>query len=149
VSISVAETGLRSRTVPSATETLRILLVDDNAAVRKKLRELLEEQQPLRIVGEAVDGLDAIEKAHVLQPEVIVMDVSMPRMDGVEATRRIKATLPSIEILGLSVHLQTEDLPMIERAGASGFFTKGKDTQRLIDRLLVIQATKASSRELP
>jgi two-component system response regulator NreC len=72
-----------------------------------------------------------------------LMDMSMPRMDGVEATRRIHEGLPSIQILGLSVHLRTEDRPAIERAGAVGFFTKSTDTQRLIDRLLAIRAAIA------
>ena len=67
------------------------------------------------------------------------MDVSMPRMDGVEATRRIRAELPSIQILGLSTHVKTEDHHAIEAAGAVGFFTKGIDTQRLVDHLMVMQ----------
>ena len=62
-------------------------------------------------------------------------------MDGVEATRRIRAELPSIQILGLSTHVKTEDLHAIEAAGAAGFFTKGIDTQRLIDHLMVMQAS--------
>ena len=75
------------------------------------------------------------------------MDVSMPRMDGVEATRRIHAALPFIQILGLSTYQKTEDLHPIERAGAAGFFTKGADTQRLIDHLMAVHAT--SILELP
>ena len=120
---------------------LRILLVDDHAAVRRVFRELLQERPELHVVGEAVDGLGAIAEAHALQPDVILMDVSMPRMDGVEATRRIRAELPSIQILGLSTHVKTEDHHAIEAAGAAGFFTKGIDTQRLVDHLMVMQAS--------
>ena len=123
----------------SSDQALRILLVDDHAVVRQVFRELLEERSELRVVGEAADGVEAIAQAHALHPDVILMDVSMPRMDGVEATRRIHEELPSIQILGLSVHLRTEDRPAIERAGAVGFFTKNTDTQQLIDHLLAIR----------
>ena len=116
-------------------------MVDDHAEVRRAFRELLEKQPELHIVGEAGDGDEAIAEAHALRPDVILMDVSMPRMDGVEATRRIHAALPFIQILGLSTYQKTEDLHPIERAGAAGFFTKGADTQRLIDHLV----THASS----
>jgi CheY-like chemotaxis protein/anti-sigma regulatory factor (Ser/Thr protein kinase) len=120
---------------------LRILMVDDHAAVRRVFRELFEERPELEVVGEAVDGLEAIASARALRPDVILMDVSMPRMDGVEATRRIRAELPFIQILGLSTHLKTEDLHSIELAGAEGFFTKGADTQRLLDHLMAVHAT--------
>ena len=116
-------------------------MVDDHAEVRRAFRELLQERPELHVVGEAGDGLEAIAEAHALQPDVILMDVSMPRMDGVEATRRIRAELPFIQILGLSTHVKTEDLHAIERAGAAGFFTKGIDTQRLIDHLMAMQGS--------
>jgi CheY-like chemotaxis protein/anti-sigma regulatory factor (Ser/Thr protein kinase) len=125
----------------ASARALRILMVDDHAEVRRAFRELLEKQPELHIVGEAGDGDDAIADADALRPDVILMDVSMPRMDGVEATRRIHAALPFIQILGLSTYQKTEDLHPIERAGATGFFTKGADTQRLIDHLV----THASS----
>ena len=120
-----------------ASKALKILIVDDDAGVRRAFRELLQERPELHVVGEAGDGLEAIAEAHRLSPDVILMDVSMPRMDGVEATRRIHAELPFIQILGLSTHVKTEELHAIERAGAEGFFTKGVDTQRLIDHLMV------------
>jgi len=119
---------------------LRILLVDDHAPLRNALRELLQARSELSVVGDAADGLEAIVQAHALHPEVVLMDVSMPRMDGVEATRRIRAELPFVQVLGLSIHSRTGDLHPIEQAGAVGFFTKGADTRRLIDRLLAIHA---------
>jgi DNA-binding NarL/FixJ family response regulator len=115
--------------------------------VRRAYRELLEKRSELNIVGEAGDGREAIAEAHALRPDVILMDVSMPRMDGVEATRRIRAELPFIQILGLSTYQKTEDLHEIERAGATAFFTKGVDTQRLIDHLMKVHA--ASTLEVP
>jgi len=122
---------------------LRILIVDDHAEVRRAFRELLQERPELHVVGEAGDGLEAIAAARELRPDVTLMDVSMPRMDGVEATRRIRAELPGIQILGLSTHVKIEDLHSIELAGAAGFFTKGVDTQRLIDHLIAVHAMSA------
>jgi PAS domain S-box-containing protein len=122
----------------ASSRALRILIVDDHAAVRRVFGTLLEERQELRVVGEAADGLEAITQAHALRPDVILMDVSMPRMDGVEATRRLRAELPSIQIFGLSMQLRTDDPTPIEQVGATGFFTKGVDTHRLIDHLLLV-----------
>jgi CheY-like chemotaxis protein/anti-sigma regulatory factor (Ser/Thr protein kinase) len=124
---------------------LRILIVDDHAAVRKVFRELLQERPELHVVGEAANGIEAIAKAQAVRPDVILMDVSMPEMDGVEATRRISAELPLIRIFGLSTHLRGNDLHAIERAGAAGFFTKGVDTHRLIDHLIVVHAARSRS----
>src|SRR5262249_16144471 len=115
--------------VVGSTRALRILIADDHAAVRKLFRTLVQHHPELQVIGEAADGLEAIAQAQILRPDVILMDVSMPRMDGLEATRRLKMDFPSMQILGLSVHLRTEDHPAIERAGAAGFFTKGVDTE--------------------
>jgi signal transduction histidine kinase/ActR/RegA family two-component response regulator len=122
---------------------LRIVIVDDHAAVRKAFREMLQERLELRVVGEGANGIEAIAVAHAVQPDVILMDVSMPEMDGVEATRRIRAELPFIQILGLSTHLRGGNRHAIEEVGAVGFFTKGLDTQRLIDHLIAVQAATA------
>ncbi len=132
-----------------AAHPLRILIADDHAAVRKVFRKLLEEQPALRVVGEAANGLDAIAEAHALHPDVVLMDVSMPQMDGVEATRRLRVEAPSIQILGLSMHPRTEHPSAIEQAGAADFFTKGVDTQRLIDYLLSMRAALVSGRAQP
>jgi PAS domain S-box-containing protein len=124
----------------SAARALRILIVDDHAAVRTVFRELLQERPELQVVGEAANGIEAIAETGTLKPDVILMDVSMPLMDGVEATRRIRSEFPSIQVLGLSTHLRGNDLHAIEHAGAAGFYTKGVDTQRLIDHLMVVHA---------
>jgi CheY-like chemotaxis protein len=118
---------------------LKILLVDDHAAMRKALRQLLQPRTELQIVGEAANGLEAIAQARALLPDVVVMDVSMPEMDGIEATRRIRAEFRSIQVLGLSMYPRTEHLHAIEQAGAERFFVKGADTQRLVDHLLSMQ----------
>jgi len=129
----------------SSAAVLRILIVDDHAAVRTVFRELLEEQREFAVVGDACNGLEAIDQARTLKPDVILMDISMPHMDGIEATRRIRAELESIEILGLSSQLWPEPVHPIQEAGASGYFVKGLDTQRLIDRLLRMHAGRAAA----
>src|SRR4029453_3121371 len=110
------------------------------AAARLVCRKMLQERPELRVVGHACNGLEAIEQAHALRPDVILMDISMPEMDGVEATRRLRAELPFIPVFGLSMQPRTQHLSAIEQAGAIGFFTKGVDTQRLIDELLAMHA---------
>jgi len=127
----------------SSPAPLRILIADDHPALRKTFCELLQGRPEIRVVGEAANGLEAIAQAHALRPDVVVMDVSMPEMDGVEATRRIRAELPFIQILGFSIY-QRVGPHAIELAGAEGFFTKGVDTQRLIDHLIVVHGTTAS-----
>jgi len=120
---------------------LRILIADDHTALRKTFRELLQARSEFQVVGEAVNGLEAIAQAHALRPDVVVMDVSMPEMDGVEATRRIRAELPFIQIIGFSIY-QRVGRHAIELAGAEGFFTKGTDTLRLINHLLGKHASR-------
>jgi DNA-binding NarL/FixJ family response regulator len=117
---------------------LRILIADDHAQVRRVYRGLFDERSELCVVGEASDGLEAIAQAHALRPDVILMDVSMPTMDGIAATRRIRAELPGVAILGLSMQPRTDEVHPIEEAGASGFFMKGVETPALIERLLAI-----------
>ena len=122
---------------------LRILLVDDHVAMRNVLRRLLDRPE-FQVVGEAADGLEAIAQTRTLQPDVILMDVAMPRMDGIEATRRLRSEFPSIQILGLSMQSLTDDRHEIERAGAVGFFTKAADMQQVLDRLVTIHSGHAS-----
>jgi two-component system, NarL family, nitrate/nitrite response regulator NarL len=131
---------------PLATPALRILLVDDHAEMIDALREILHEHPELRVIGNASNGLEAISRAHALQPDVIVMDVSMPIMNGVEATRRIHAELPSVRIYGISVDARTQGPHAIEEAGAVGFFVKGIDIHRLVDELTGVQRAWTAAR---
>src|SRR6185369_8972116 len=133
----------------SSTRPVKILIVDDHAGVRKVFRDMLRERRGLRVVGEAVNGHDAIARAHELKPDVILMDVLMPEMDGIEATRRIRAELPFIQILAVSTHPPEERVHAIERAGAAAFFTKGIDTQRLLDHLMRLRAVSAGDSARP
>jgi DNA-binding NarL/FixJ family response regulator len=101
-----------------------VLIVDDFAPLRSTVRSLLEEYRTLEIIGEAADGLDAVRMASMLRPDVIVMDVHMPRLDGVEATRRIKAALPDASVIGFSLQYDHGEDGAMRRAGSSAFVPK-------------------------
>ncbi len=109
---------------------MRVLLVDDHEVVRRGVRSLLLGQKKYEICGEAVDGQDALEKARALKPDVIIMDVSMPNLNGLEATRQVRGWLPDCEVLILSQHESPEMVRQAINAGARGFVAKrsiGKD----------------------
>ncbi len=103
---------------------------------------MLHQRPELSVVGDASNGFDAIAHAHALRPDVVLMDVSMPHMDGVEATARIRRELPDIRIVAVSTLARNETADVIEQAGAADFFVKGADTQRLIDHLMAFHATR-------
>jgi PAS domain S-box-containing protein len=128
----------------TSTRRLRILIVDDHVPVRKALRGFLQARPEFQVAGEATNGLESIAKARVIKPDVILMDISMPEMDGIEATQRLHAEAPSILIFGLSMQPRTEGRHAIEEAGAAGFFTKGVDMPRLMDELLTIHQRRVA-----
>jgi two-component system response regulator DesR len=129
---------LPTSSTPSDSENrpLRILLVDDSAQVRQELGQLLELSGMVQIVGEAVDGLEAIRLAAELSPEVIVMDLEMPGMDGCAATRQIKQCLPTTRVVMLSVHARPEDKLCAQAAGVDRFVVKGASYYVLLGAIL-------------
>jgi len=106
------------------TAPLRVLLVDDHAVVRAGLRLLLEKEPDMVIVGEAEDGARAVEQARELEPDVVVMDITLPDFDGVEATRRIHAALPNTGVLALTMHDEEAYLVPFLQAGGTGYVRK-------------------------
>lgn len=103
---------------------IRVLLADDEPMVRQALRSALQGYPNIEIVGEASDGEEAVAAASQLQPSVIVMDISMPKMDGIMATQLIKAQHPQIAVIGLSVHVKDHQVDAMGQAGASEVLRK-------------------------
>jgi DNA-binding NarL/FixJ family response regulator len=106
---------------------ITVMLVDDHALVRKGFRRMLEDDPEIRIVGEASNGRDAIQLAQELKPQVIVMDMAMPEMDGVQATREILQRVPAAAILMLSMYAQESYVRNAFDAGARGYILKNAD----------------------
>lgn len=105
-------------------ETIRLLLADDHAVVRSGLRLLLEAQPDLAIIGEAENGEEAIRRTAELRPDVVLMDIEMPGMNGIEAARRIKAQSPGTSVLALTMYEDDQYFFEMLRAGASGYVPK-------------------------
>jgi len=103
---------------------LKVLLVDDHALVRRGFRRMLEDEPTFEVVGEASDGLEAVECAEKLQPDVIVMDCALPQVNGIEASRRILASRPETAILMLSMHCEDTLIRQALEAGAKGYVLK-------------------------
>lgn len=118
---------------------LRVLIVDDHAPVREDLQALLAGSPDLQLVGEASDGAEAIAQAAALHPDAILMDISMPRMGGVEATRRIRDQRPDVLIFGLSMEAKGPGIHPIEAAGANGYFEKSAGMETVIAHLRALQ----------
>jgi len=108
------------------------MLVDDHDVVRTGLRSYLEQQSGIQVVAEARNGNEALERAQQTQPDVIVMDITMPEMDGLAATRRLKEILPTIQILALTVHEDKQYFFEMMAAGASGYITKQSAAEDLV-----------------
>lgn len=115
-----------------AGRTVRVLLADDHALMREGLANLLTSQPGFEVVGQAGHGQEAVELARTLRPDVILMDVSMPRMSGLEATRVIHREFPDIRIVGLSMHEDGSVVESMRAAGASAYVTKGEDPKTLL-----------------
>jgi PAS domain S-box-containing protein len=115
----------------TARRAIRLLLVDDHRIVRQGLARLLCTESDIELVGEAGDGQEAVELANRLRPDVIVMDVSMPRMDGIHATRHILQSHPGARIIGLSMHEQGDMAQAMLDAGAAAYLTKGGPSETL------------------
>jgi DNA-binding NarL/FixJ family response regulator len=108
---------------------VRILLADDHELVRRGLRALMEAEDGWEVVGEAVTGREAVEKAKKLKPDVVVMDISMPSLNGLEATRQIRKAVPQAEVLILTIHESDELIREILDTGARGYVLKS-DSER-------------------
>jgi two-component system, NarL family, response regulator DegU len=126
----------------------RVLLADDHRILREGLRRSLEAQH-IEVVGEAADGDEALELAEALRPDVVLMDVSMPVLDGVEATRRIRQRLPEVRVVMLTMHADETTMARAIRAGADGYLVKDCSTEEIAETVrLVAGGQTAVSREV-
>lgn len=114
-------------------DKIRVLLVDDHQLFRRGVRSILEEDENIEVVGEAEDGLQALEKARETMPDVILMDINMPRCNGLEATKKIKTEMPYVKILTLTVSEAEESLFEAVKQGTQGYLLKNVDPEQLLD----------------
>jgi len=114
---------------------IRILLVDDHPVMRQLITAALDVEADMTIIGEAADGKEAIDKARQLQPELILMDFSMPGIDGIEATRIIHSELPDIRIIGLSLHQEENRTARMLEAGAATYVCKDELFENLVSAI--------------
>src|SRR5258708_11648647 len=111
---------------------IRILLVDDHAVVRQGFKMILSAESDMEIVGEAANGREAVELAEKLRPDIVVMDVAMPELNGIEATRRLVGALPHARVIALSMHKDSVYVREILRAGARGYLLKDSGAEDLV-----------------
>lgn len=118
------------------TRKVKVVLVDDHRIFRESLAMLLESTDQIEVVGHAADGLEGVEVCRRVKPDVAVVDITMPKMDGINATRQIVAESPSICVIGLSMHDQPEAAAAMLNAGAEAYVRKTDSLERLIKPIL-------------
>jgi DNA-binding NarL/FixJ family response regulator len=117
---------------------IRIVLADDHAVVRQGFKMILAEQPDMEIVGEAGNGREAVELAERLKPDIVVMDVAMPELNGIEATRRLTASVPHVRVVALSMHKDNVYVREILRAGARGYLLKDSLADDLVSAVRAV-----------
>jgi DNA-binding NarL/FixJ family response regulator len=117
---------------------IRILLADDHAVVRQGFKMILSAEVDMEIVGEAGNGREAIEQAEKLRPDIVVMDVAMPELNGIEATRRLAASMPHTRVIALSMHKDSVYVREILRAGARGYLLKDSGASDLVSAIRAV-----------
>ncbi len=122
---------------------ISVLIADDHAVLRHGLRLILQSAADLRVVGEAVDGPDAVAQAIALRPDVVLMDLDMPGLTGIEATQRIRTACPTTRVLILTVSERKADFIGAIRAGARGYLLKSMESQQVLDAIRQVAAGEA------
>ncbi|HET6947415.1 MAG TPA: response regulator transcription factor, partial [bacterium] len=119
---------------------IKVVVADDHAIVREGVRMILAREQDIEVVGEAGDGQEALDLVASLRPQVVIMDISMPGMDGIEATQRVKTKYPEVQVLALTMHEDETYVFQLLRAGAAGYVLKRAAAQDLV------QAVRAAAK---
>ncbi len=123
--------------------TIRILLADDHQIVREGLAALLDGQPGIEVVGFALDGREAVKLAEELSPDLLLMDVAMPGMNGVEATRQLASQLPQVKVLCLSMHVERRFVSAVLEAGAAGYLLKDCAREELAEAIRQVSAGRS------
>lgn len=123
-------------------QPIRVLVVDDYEPARKAFRELLEQEEGIQVVGEAADGREAIAKYQELHPQVILMDVKMPKMNGITATGRIKKQSPEAKVIILSAYDEKDLVEKAMKLGADAYVTKNQPVEDIIRTILSVRKKK-------
>jgi two-component system, NarL family, response regulator NreC len=121
----------------------RVLVADDHTIVRQGLVGILEAADDMEVVGQAADGAEAVDKASKVKPDVVVLDISMPHLSGLEAARRIRESLPGTKVLVLTMHDDEEYVLKMVRAGASGYLLKDSAASELLAGIRALKSGKA------
>lgn len=119
-------------------DRIRVLVADDHAILREGIKSLLAEHEEIEIVGEAADGVEAVEKVRSLKPDIVLLDIGMPRMNGIEATRQITKEVPETRVLILTMHEDEEYIFPIFQAGASGYVLKRTAMSELVSAIRAV-----------
>ncbi len=122
--------------------TTRIILADDHKIMREGLRALLEKQQDFEVTAEAENGLDAVQLAKKLRPHIVIMDIGMPGLNGIEATRQITADVPSTKVIALSMHSDKRFVIEMLKAGVSAYLLKDSASEELASAIRTVLADK-------
>jgi len=134
---------------PSEKHRIRVLLVDDHAMVREGLRSVLESYDDVEVVGEAANGEEAVAMVQRLRPTMVVMDINMPKMNGIEATAHISRTYPEIQVIGLSVNASGNNVQAMSKAGAVLLLTKEAAVNELYRRMREVLMVQVGSGSAP
>ncbi len=118
--------------VNTSTEKIKIIVADDHTVLREGTRKILEEEPDMEVIAEAYDGEEAVRLATQLKPDIVLMDIAMPKLDGIDATRQIKHACPDVNVLILSAHDDDQFVFKLLQAGAAGYLLKTVHTQELV-----------------
>ena len=116
-------------------QPIRVLIADDHSLVREALANMLSDHEGIIVIGQASDGQAAVEQVEELQPDVVLMDVSMPRLNGIDAARQIAQRWPDVAIIGLSMHEDQQVADKMLKAGATAYVCKSGDPEELIEAI--------------
>jgi len=122
--------------------SIRIILADDHAVLRHGLSRAFEQESDIKVVGQANDGHSTIELVQELSPDVVIMDIAMPDLNGIEATRRITKDYPKVKVIGLSMHSSDKYIREMFKAGASGYLLKNSPFEELVEAVKTVAGGK-------